>query len=170
MPLTLVTGGARSGKSRYAQAAAERLGPQRRFIATAQPFDAEMAARIRRHQADRGPGWTTVEEPLAIAPHLAHDGPVLVDCLTLWLNNLLFHHGEAADLRPHTQALLDAARAAPNPILLVTNEVGLGITPENALARRFIDEAGWLSQALAAAADAVVLCVAGLPLHLKGHP
>lgn len=171
MSLTLVTGGARSGKSRYALALAESLGPERVFLATAEAWDAEMADRIRRHQAERGPGWTTVEAPVDVAPLLDQPGrPVVLDCLTLWLSNLLHHRGPEADLRPDTDALLAAAQAARNPLIFVTNEVGLGIVPDNALARRFRDEAGWLAQALAARADRVILCVAGLPLALKGNP
>jgi adenosylcobinamide kinase/adenosylcobinamide-phosphate guanylyltransferase len=171
MPLTLVTGGARSGKSRYALALAESLGPERVFIATAEAWDEEMADRIRRHQAERGPGWTTLEAPVDVAPLLSQPGrPVVVDCLTLWLGNLLHQRGPEADLRPDTEALLAAAIAAPNPVLFVTNEVGMGIVPDNALARRFRDETGWLAQAIAARAERVVLCVAGLPLALKGSP
>lgn len=167
----LVTGGARSGKSRHAQAMAEAWGPERVYLATGQAFDDEMADRIRRHQADRGPGWETVEEPLALAAYLrsgrAAGRPVLVDCLTLWVSNLLFHHGEEADLQPLFEELTLAVAESPSPVILVTNEVGLGIVPDNALARRFRDNAGWLAQRLAARCEGVVLCVAGLPLVIK---
>lgn len=162
----LITGGARSGKTRYALARAEAAGPARRYIATAQALDAEMAARIRRHQAERGPGWTTVEEPLDIAPRLGGQ-PALVDCLTLWLTNLMLSRGEDAAFEDDFERLADAVLRADAPVFLVTNEVGLGIVPESALARRFRDEAGRLSQRLAAVCDEVVLCVAGLPLHIK---
>ncbi len=166
----LVTGGARSGKSRFAQARAEALSPTRTYLATGQAFDAEMADRIRRHQADRDQTWRTVEEPLDIAPLLARPGVVLLDCLTLWVSNLLMAHGEQADLEPQLQQLVAAVAAADNPLVLVTNEVGLGIVPANALSRAFRDHAGRLSQLLAPVCDEVVLCVAGLPLWVKGGP
>lgn len=165
----LITGGVRSGKTRYALARAEAAGPARIYLATAQALDAEMAERIRRHQAERGPGWRTVEEPLDIARHL-DGGPVLVDCLTLWLSNLLHARGEGASLEADFDALAEAVQRASGPLFLVTNEVGLGIVPENALARRFRDEAGRLAQRLALVCDEVVLCVAGLPLHVKRPP
>lgn len=164
----LVTGGARSGKSRFAQARAEALGPERTYLATGRAWDEEMAERIRRHQADRGPGWRTVEEPLTLAPHLSAPGVVLVDCLTLWVTNLMMARGEDADLRPEFEALVEAVRRSPADVVLVTNEVGLGIVPMNRMARLFRDHAGWLSQALAPVCDEVVLCAAGLPLWLKG--
>ena len=165
----LVIGGARSGKSRYAQARAEALALEPVYVATAQAFDAEMALRIARHQADRGPQWRTVEAPLALAETIAvlatANRVLLVDCLTLWLTNLILGEHDPVAARA---ALLDSLRAAAGPIVLVTNEVGLGIVPENALARRFRDEAGWLNQALAAVVDEVQLVTAGLPLRLKG--
>ena len=165
----LVIGGARSGKSRYAQARAEALALEPVYVATAQAFDAEMALRIARHQADRGPQWRTVEAPLALAETIAVQATanrvLLVDCLTLWLTNLILGEHDPVAARA---ALLDSLRAAAGPIVLVTNEVGLGIVPENALARRFRDEAGWLNQALAAVVDEVQLVTAGLPLRLKG--
>lgn len=172
-PLTiLVTGGARSGKSRFAQALAEQLHPQRRYLATAESLDEEMADRIRMHQADRGEGWQTVEEPLYIAPLIrAHtEGVILLDCLTLWVSNLMHHRGEGADLRPDFDALADAVSAAKAPLILVTNEVGLGIVPMNKMAREFRDNSGWLSQRIAAACDGVALCVAGIPMWVKGGP
>lgn len=167
----LVTGGARSGKSRHAQRLAESLGPARTYVATAQPLDEEMAARIRRHQDDRGPGWRTLEEPLDLPGVLAARGAgevVLVDCLTLWLSNVLLARGEDADLWPDLHALRDVVRASPSHLIFVTNEVGLGVVPMTPLGRRFVDWSGWLSQALEPALDRVVLVVAGLPLHLKG--
>lgn len=165
-----VTGGCRSGKSRHAQAQAEALAPQRVYLATAEGLDEEMRDRIRHHRADRGPSWQTIEAPLDIAPHLHQPGKVvLVDCLTLWVSNLLHARGEQ-ELRPDFEALEGALRAAPNPVVLVSNEVGMGIVPANALARRFRDEAGFLSQRIAAACDRVVLTVAGLPLLVKDLP
>lgn len=163
----LITGGVRSGKTRYALSRAEAAGPERTYLATAQALDEEMADRIRRHQAERGPGWITVEEPLDITRHLG-GRPVLVDCLTLWLTNLMLSREDGAPLEAEFARLAEAVRAADAPVFLVTNEVGLGIVPENALARRFRDEAGRLAQGLAAVCDEVVLCVAGLPLHVKG--
>lgn len=167
----LVLGGARSGKSRHAQALAEAMAPTRRFIATAQPFDDEMRDRIARHRADRGPGWQTLEAPIAV-PEAIRDpgagaGVLLVDCLTLWLSNLLL--GEA-DLDVAADALLAATAAAPVPVVFVSNEVGFGIVPDNALARRFRDAAGRLNQRLAATCDATDLVVAGIPLRISSRP
>jgi adenosylcobinamide kinase / adenosylcobinamide-phosphate guanylyltransferase len=165
----LVLGGARSGKSRLAQARAEAFAGELRFVATGQAFDAEMADRIARHRADRGPRWRTVEAPLdlseAIAEHSRHDTLLLVDCLTLWTSNLLLAE---RDIPAATQALVVALGRAPGPVIMVANEVGLGIVPDNALARRFRDAAGLVNQAVAQVADEVVLVAAGLPLILKG--
>lgn len=164
----LVLGGARSGKSRYAQGRAEATGLVPLFIATAQAFDEEMAERIARHQAERGNGWQTVEAPLdladAIAAHAAPDHVLLVDCLTLWVSNLLL--GER-DIPSATTALTDAVAAARGPVILVSNEVGAGIVPENPLARQFRDAAGRINQQVAAIANEVRLVVAGLSLQLK---
>ncbi|MDR3508007.1 MAG: bifunctional adenosylcobinamide kinase/adenosylcobinamide-phosphate guanylyltransferase [Caulobacteraceae bacterium] len=172
MPLILVIGGARSGKSAWAQTRAEsqaRTPPGRLLmIATAQAFDAEMTQRIERHRLDRGPAWTTLEAPLNLAETLSDlhtEDVAVVDCLTLWLSNLMLAQ---IDLEPAFAALVAAASASPARIILVTNEVGQGIVPDNALARRFRDEAGRLHQRLAAAADQAVMIVAGLPLWLKG--
>ena len=161
-------GGARSGKSRYAENQITRLPPPWVYVATAQAFDDEMRARIAEHRGRRAAGWQTVEAPLALPNALrdAGDAPVLVDCLTLWLSNLILAD---ADL-PAAEAALDAALDRAAPAVLVSNEVGLGIVPDNALARRFRDEAGRLHQRLAARADRVVLTVAGLPLFVKGGP
>lgn len=163
----LITGGARSGKSRRAQALAESLAPERVYLATGQAFDAEMADRIARHQADRGAGWTTIEAPIDVAPHLHQPGKVvLLDCLTLWVSNLL-HERKEGPLDADFTALADAVQAAPNPVILVTNEVGLGIVPLNPLARRFRDEAGFLGQRLAELCDRVELVALGQVLTLK---
>lgn len=167
----LVLGGARSGKSRFAQARADACGLAPVFVATAQAYDAEMTDRIAHHQADRGPQWRTVEAPLAlpeaILEHSATDTVLLVDCLTLWVSNLLLTD---ADIRAATSALIDALAAARGPAILVSNEVGWGIVPDNALARRFRDEAGIVNQRIAAAVDEVQLVVAGLPWALKQMP
>lgn len=161
-------GGARSGKSRHAEALITRLPPPWVYIATAQAFDDEMRARIVEHRGRRAAGWRTIEAPLALADALrdAGDAPVLVDCLTLWLSNLMLAD---ADLDA-AEAAFDAALNRAAPTVLVSNEVGLGIVPDNALARRFRDQAGRLHQRLAARADRVVLTVAGLPLFVKGGP
>lgn len=165
--LCLVLGGARSGKSRHAEALVGRLAPPWAYVATAQAFDDEMRARIAEHRARRDRRWHTTEAPLDLpgALHGAGDLPVLVDCLTLWLSNLLLGGHDVAAAEAALGAALDA-RAAPT--VLVSNEVGLGIVPDNALARRFRDHAGRLHQSLAARADHVALLVAGLPLAVKG--
>lgn len=167
---TLILGGARSGKSALAQRWAIESGLAVSLIATAQPLDAEMRDRIARHQADRPAGWRTVEEPLALAAALqaecAADRCVIVDCLTLWLTNLLLD--SETRLETETQALLKIVPDLPGAILWVSNETGQGVVPADALSRRFVDAAGWLHQALAQRCEQVVLCVAGLPLVLKG--
>ncbi len=162
----LFTGGARSGKSALAEARTLELGSPAVYIATAQAFDAEMADRIARHQARRGADWVTIAEPLDLPGALAQtDGrPRLVDCLTLWLTNLMLAD---ADWQAATDRLLAALRAQTSPVVLVSNETGMGIVPENALARAFRDAAGDLNQRIAAAADEVTLAVAGLPLKVK---
>ena len=169
-PVTLVIGGARSGKSVYAEALIG--GPcAATYLATAEAGDAEMADRIRRHRQRRGAGWTTVEEPLALAPALARcarrDRPVLVDCLTLWLSNLMAHGRE---IEAETGTLIERLGALPCPLVLVSNEVGLGLVPTTELGRAFRDHAGRLNQRVAAAADRVIFVAAGLPMTLKDKP
>lgn len=163
----LITGGARSGKSAIAEARALAFGPRAVYIATAEASDPEMAARIDTHQARRGPEWTTHAEPLDLVGALnATDGrPRLVDCLTLWLSNLMLADAAVEAEIARLEQALEQARA---PVVLVANEVGSGIVPDNALARRFRDLQGQLNQRLAARADRVVLVVAGLPLFVKG--
>jgi adenosylcobinamide kinase/adenosylcobinamide-phosphate guanylyltransferase len=167
--LTLVLGGARSGKSRYAESLITALPPPWVYVATGQGLDAEMAARIEAHRARRGAGWTTVEAPRELAGTLAAHAraPVLVDCLTLWLSNLMMAD---APIEAEFDRLAQALHKATAPVVIVANEVGSGIVPDNALARRFRDLQGWLNQRIAAQADRVVLVVAGLPLFLKGRP
>lgn len=169
--LTFVLGGARSGKSRHAEAIVAAAGPApRTYIATAQAFDPEMEARIARHRVDRGEGWITLDAPhdvvSALSAAAARNAPVLVDCLTLWLSNRLLAD---ADLETESADLVDALSAAARrvPVVVVSNEVGQGIVPDNALARRFRDAAGRLHQRVAAAAGRVELVFAGLPLTLK---
>lgn len=163
-----VIGGARSGKSRYAQARAEAAGGAPVFVATAEAFDDEMRERIARHQADRDARWSTVEAPrdlpAAIDALNGGDAVVLVDCLTLWVSNLLLAN---ADISRAGEQLCDAIARFDGTLIFVANEVGLGIVPDNALARRFRDAAGLLNQSVAAAVEEVVLLTAGLPLTLK---
>ena len=167
---TLFLGGARSGKSRLAQAAAEAVPGTLTYIATATAGDDEMADRIRRHRADRGPRWRTVEAPLALPAAIADatttgsSAAMLVDCLTLWLSNLMLgnHAIDAA-----TADLIAAIRAARQPLFLVSNEVGLGIVPDHPLGRRFRDAAGRLNQQVAAAVDHVDFVAAGLSMRMK---
>lgn len=168
MTSLLVIGGARSGKSSYAQDYIEAQPGRLAFIATAQRSDGEMDDRITRHQADRGSRWITHEALLDLAEAIIRmqdrADAILVDCLTLWLSNLMLFD---RDIRSETNALLAAIGACEVPLAIVTNEVGQGIVPMNALARRFRDEAGRLNQHVAATCDKVVLVTAGLPLMLK---
>lgn len=164
----IVLGGARSGKSRFAQTQAEALPGELVYIATAQAFDAEMEDRIARHRAVRGPRWRTVDAPLALAGAILAesrpDSVVLVDCLTLWASNLLLCE---EDVAAAIAGLTAAIANAPGKIIFVTNEVGLGIVPDNALARRFRDIAGDINQAVAACVDSAIFVAAGLPMVLK---
>lgn len=166
--LTLVIGGARSGKSRFAEGLARQSARPKTYIATAQAFDDEMRARIAAHRDGRGTDWHSVEAPLDLPAALARApaGVVLIDCATLWLTNLVLSE---ADIAGQTAGLLAALTASTSPVIIVTNELGLSIVPENALARRFRDDQGRLNQILAAQADLVVMVVAGLPLVLKGQ-
>jgi adenosylcobinamide kinase / adenosylcobinamide-phosphate guanylyltransferase len=164
--IQLVLGGARSGKSRYAEQVLTRHAAPWIYVATAQAFDDEMRDRIAEHRARRGTGWRTVEAPVALGDALdqATGRPVLVDCLTLWLTNVMLGgHDIAAKV-----AALEAALARRDaPTVLVSNEVGLGIVPESTLGRSFRDQAGWLNQRMAALADHAVFMIAGLPMVLK---
>src|SRR5688572_4024664 len=161
--LILLIGGARSGKSRMALERAESLSGELVYVATAEALDAEMSDRIARHREERGPRWRTVDAPLDLAGAvLREDGAgrvIVVDCLTLWLSNLMLRE---QDVMAATSTLLEALARRRGTVLLVSNEVGMGIVPENALARRFRDEAGRLNQAIARVADEVVLVCAGL--------
>jgi len=169
----LVIGGARSGKSGYALSLAAGAGRAPVFVATAEAHDAEMAERIARHRQERAAPWRTVEAPLelaaAIAREAAPDRVVLVDCLTLWLSNLMLAERRA---EPATADLAAVVAAAAGPLVLVSNEVGHGIVPATPLGRAFRDAQGRLNQAMVASCDAVVLVVAGCPIQLKpaSHP
>ncbi len=169
MPLILVGGGSRSGKSSYALRLASERGARRAFVATAQAFDDEMRARIARHRADRDGTFETIEEPLEAAAVLRSLGGrfdvAVVDCLTLWLSNLMLAGRE--ELEEETAQLVEAACQSPTQCILVTNEVGCGIVPENALARRFRDLAGTLNKRCAAAAVEAYWMAFGIPLRLK---
>ena len=176
--LLLITGGCRSGKSEYARRWAESLPPSRLFIATCPVTDAEIERRIEAHrQARRNGGWETVEEQLDLAGVLlrhAHHRVILIDCITLWVNNLLYHASrdgrnvEETEQAGHCRRLLDAAASCRGTVLMVTNEVGMDVVPENPLARRYRDLVGRANQMLAARADAVTLVVCGIPWPLKG--
>ena len=167
-PVTLVLGGARSGKSRYAEGLVDRHPGRRTYLATAEILDDEMAVRVKTHRERRDADWKTVEEPLNLADTLKAEteqgAAVLVDCLTLWLGNLL---GQERDVEAEIDGLLAAIHQFGGPVVFVSNEVGQGIVPDNALARRFRDLAGILHQRLAEKADRVVFVVAGLPMNLK---
>lgn len=166
--ITLVLGGARSGKSTFAESLA-RCHSQRVYLATAERVDDEMVRRIEAHRRQRGADWRTVEAPLDLAAAIRRESApkvcLLVDCLTVWLGNLM-HYGWEIDAAQG--ALLDALAEVSGPVVLVANEVGLGIVPDNAAARAFRDHAGWLNQAVARLADRVYFVAAGLPLLLKG--
>ena len=165
---TLVLGGARSGKSAFAEKLIGDSGLARIYLATAIAGDDEMKARIAHHRAQRGEGWTTIEEPLALIEALSREAAsgraVLVDCLTLWLSNLMLAE---RDPESETRALAAFLHAAPHPIVLVSNEVGLGLVPDTPLGRRFRDAQGRLNQIVAAAVPNVLFIAAGLPLWLK---
>jgi adenosylcobinamide kinase/adenosylcobinamide-phosphate guanylyltransferase len=167
--VTLVLGGARSGKSRYGESLVISLPPPWVYVATADLLDVEMAERVAAHRARRGDGWTTIEAPRDLAGALsAHAStPVLIDCLTLWLSNLMLAD---ADIGDATERLEDVLRERTAPVVMIANEVGSGIVPDHALARRFRDQHGLLNQHIAVIADRVVLMVAGLPLNVKGGP
>lgn len=169
----LVTGGARSGKSRFAEGMAETFPAVRGYLATAEAGDLEMEKRIARHRERRGAEWETLEEPVEVAEALAaadgRYGVILLDCVTLWISNLLFRcEGGAAEALARVEAFTDRFPALKTPLVIVTNEVGMGIVPEHPLARSFRDLAGEANELIAARADEVYACFCGLPLKLKG--
>ncbi|SDI06419.1 adenosylcobinamide kinase /adenosylcobinamide-phosphate guanylyltransferase [Pseudomonas benzenivorans] len=168
----LILGGARSGKSRLAERLAGESGLAVTYIATGQALDSEMAARIRQHRARRPAHWSLLEEPLELARVLRENAAaercLLVDCLTLWLSNLLMLD-DPARLDAEREALLACLGELPGRVILVSNETGLGVVPLGELSRRYVDAAGWLHQALAAQCQRVLFSVAGLPMVLKGE-
>ncbi len=170
--IQLILGGARSGKSSLAEQLAEQSGKEVSYVATARAQDEEMRARIARHQSQRPLQWPLIEEPLLLSELLAAQTDsnqlLLVDCLTLWLSNHL-HHPQTTDLHQLTNSLCDALQSSDANIILVSNEVGLGIVPMGEITRQFVDHAGWLNQAVARIADRVILVTAGLPQVLKGQ-
>ena len=172
--ITLVTGGCRSGKSRFAIKTAEQIADDNRlFIATSQPLDGEMKERVKRHRQERGPDWQTVESPVQLPETVTgnHDSAqvILIDCITMWISNLLLDESSSPKISEYMENLKEALIGARCPILLVTNEVGMGIVPKNRLAREFRDLAGSANQTLAGLADQVVLVVSGIPLWVKGE-
>ncbi len=169
---TLIIGGCRSGKSGHAMNLGEKaLGRQNLFVATGQAHDAEMKARIVRHQRERGDRWQTVEAPVEIVDAIEQQGPgsdvMLIDCLTLWTSNLVMADKDDEAIIIEMERLAKVILSPPCPIILVTNEVGTGIVPENALARRYRDLAGWCNQKIAQACDRVIWMVAGIPVTIK---
>ncbi len=170
--VTFILGGCRSGKSSLALRTAEAAeAEQRIFIATAVPFDAEMQDRVRRHQAERGAGWKTLEVPLALpealTEHSREGRVILVDCLTLWVSNLLLERADPAVVESRIAELARAVKACAGPVILVSNEVGLGVVPDSQLGRQFRDLAGMANQSMAAGADEVIMTVAGIPVLIK---
>lgn len=169
--LQLILGGARSGKSRLAEKLATDSQRQVIYIATSQPLDGEMNQRVAHHRARRPTEWGLIEEPVELARVLRENASVerclLVDCLTLWMTNLLMLE-DPTRLTVEREALLDCLASLPGEIIFVSNETGMGVVPLGELTRRYVDEAGWLHQALAERCQRVVLTVAGLPLTLKG--
>jgi len=170
--ITLFIGGCRSGKSTAALQRADSIGAKRKiFVATCQPYDAEMQIRIERHRQERDNTWETIEEPLKIAAivqqHSRSQTVILVDCLTLWLTNLIVAEADDATIDQRIETLENALSNARGPVLLVANEVGMGIVPDNAMSRRFRDWAGSLNQQMARCASEVILTVAGIPVSIK---
>jgi adenosylcobinamide kinase/adenosylcobinamide-phosphate guanylyltransferase len=171
--VVLVGGGARSGKSRWALARATDLGRRRLFVATAEPLDDEMRARISRHRAERGDAFVTVEEPVALAETIARvrdQDVVLVDCLTLWISNLLVRGLDVDEVDARVSKLVEVLRASSVHVVLVTNEVGMGLVPETPLGRAFRDATGFAHQRLAAVADEIYAAMMGVILRVSPAP
>lgn len=169
---TLIIGGCRSGKSSHALSLGEQsVGHRNFFVATCQPYDDEMKDRVQRHQKERRDHWQTVESPLGVVDAIELYGTeadiILIDCLTLWVSNLMMAHEHDHDVIKRISRLSDAIVSPPCPIILVTNEVGAGIVPENSLARRFRDLTGWCNQSIASVCTDVIWMVAGIPNPIK---
>lgn len=170
--ITFVIGGCRSGKSRHALSLADRISSiHKYFIATCMPHDDEMRQRVARHQAERGDGWSAVETPVRLPEVIGEIGPkahvLLVDCLTLWVSNLMMENNDPDGIALRTEHLTESLRNAACPVFLVSNEVGGGIVPDNFLARQFRDAVGLVNQKIAACADEVIWMVAGIPVTIK---
>ncbi len=170
--IIFILGGVRSGKSRHALKLAEAFGDRRLFVATAQALDQEMAVRIENHKKQRGDRWETAEEPVELVQILSEVqnryDVILIDCLTLWVSNLLGVYGEAqGEIEDHIQDLIDCLGRSGTPVIVVSNEVGMGIVPDNPLARAFRDLAGMLNREVARVAGRVVFMVAGIPVVVK---
>nr|WP_320190546.1 bifunctional adenosylcobinamide kinase/adenosylcobinamide-phosphate guanylyltransferase [uncultured Desulfobacter sp.] len=168
----LVLGGCRSGKSNVAKQTADSMAADKKiYLATCVPTDKEMKARVKRHQEDRGPDWTTIEEPIRIHETIERlciqAKVILVDCLTLWISNLLFQEKDEAGIMAAVDLLENALHRSTCPVILVSNEVGYGIVPENSLARQFRDMAGLVNQRVAQAVDKVIISMAGIPVQIK---
>ena len=169
---TLILGGCRSGKSSHALALANQVsGNKKIFMATSVPTDQEMRDRVNKHVQERGDSWQTAEVPVDIPEKIEMLAPdvdvILVDCLTLWVSNVMFHGADSQDIIKKTEQLTRVLKNSACPVIMVSNEVGSGIVPENALARKFRDMAGFVNQRVAAASDVVTLVVAGIPMNIK---
>jgi len=170
--MIVITGGCRSGKSRFALDYANRHFSKRLYLATAEILDEEMARRVEKHQKARGPEWRTVEEPAEIVDRISEwedeTEVILLDCMTLWLSNLLLRWNDETRIMEEVERLRTAIRESPVTFLLVTNEVGMGIVPNDPLGRRFRDLSGMVNQKIAEAADTVIFMVSGIPMFLRG--
>jgi len=170
--ILLITGGCRSGKSAFALRYAEKNYDRKIYLATAEALDGEMRERIEKHRQKRGPAWRTLEEPLEIEKVFESYGEsadvILLDCVTLWISNLMMKNLDADKILSHAEKALDSIIASPSDVILVSNEVGWGIVPENKLARDFRDIAGRVNQKIASAAESVIILVSGIPMCIKG--
>jgi adenosylcobinamide kinase/adenosylcobinamide-phosphate guanylyltransferase len=170
--MIFVTGGCRSGKSRYALQYANQHFSKKLFLATCEALDEEMTQRIENHKKVRGPEWQTIEEPVEIVSKIneygADEKVILIDCLTLWLYNLLMRWDNDLRIMEETEKLIDSLKESPTSSILVSNEVGMGIVPADPLSRRYRDLLGTMNQRIADALDTVIFMVSGIPLFLKG--